>query len=194
MKTAVKNTAAKYREPKWNSSLNRWMLRIGKKLNKAGQPVEASFYWSADYNAGNCPSDVFAEAVLKQKQFDAIRQDWSNLRPRLEAVYVGRVEQRPNYSEPVWIDLKELEENERGAKVGAARGEAILQEQHQNDFVRSAQQKPESHADLIAKLISAGVIPASFIPARPTKLVTIREAIEAYLEHERARTSLKMGK
>src|SRR5687767_7510365 len=97
---ATITAAAKYREPKWHAGSSRWFLRIGKKHNQSGQPVEASFYWNGD--SDRCPADVVADAVEKQREFARIKAQWPELGARWRKAKDDA--DLRDWSEPVWFD------------------------------------------------------------------------------------------
>src|SRR5690349_15462320 len=89
-----------YREPRWHQATDRWCLKIGKKHSKDGRPVEAWHYWTGEFNDGNPPAEVVANAVQKQRDWEDVKANWSEYGPRLERAYCGPGDAKPDYTEP----------------------------------------------------------------------------------------------
>ena len=200
MATATaKNTSFKI--PTWNSSLNRWWLRIGKVHTKAGQLTDKAFYWTADYNGGTCPASVIAEAVEHQKAWNQTVAEWPLLRPRIEAAYKSLSQPfytGPDLSKPIWIDREELAAKEASTAAIKAKLEAHEHKQTSQTFIASSQQvltaDPSQQFALIQQLLASGLLPKTIATSVAKDVVTIEQAVDLYVEGEKKREGLKAGK
>lgn len=188
------------REPKWHTGKSLWWLRIGKKHSKAGQPADAAFYWVGEHG-DRAPANVVAQAVAKQNDWKRIVANWPAIRAGMSAMHPDR-----DWSEPLWVDLNDAAiqqmidaiDREQKADEGALVQRQQVRREQRTAIVDNAVGGVAYLAgrigvdEMIAALRRQGVLPES-VPVA-TERPTIREAIEAFLNHERDRVKLAMGR
>lgn len=178
----------------WHSGTNRWASSIGKKHSKKGDRVAAVWYFTGA--PGEPSAEVVADVVVKRREWAKIKAEWPTLKAKLS-------ENKPDldWSKPVWYDPADLEDPANFVGEGddpdvlkleladaahARTGMAV------EDLALAARSPNASAGTIAEQLRAAGIIRKEMMI--PIRTLSVREAMDEYLDGQKARVSLKAGK
>jgi hypothetical protein len=172
--------------PTWHEGTQRWAQKIGHKIGKSGNRIEAWFYFTGP-KATTPPPEVIADAVAKQREWKQIKAQWDTLSQSYAAI-----DPDTDFSKPVWYEVADTATPEVQEEIAAAKkADAKALAATAVAELSTVAQWGNNHQDIIAYLRQNGLLPQGMAVA--TRKPTIREAIDEYLDDERKRIDLKIG-
>ena len=177
--------------PRWHAASNKWSLRCGYEITKHGTRQRKWFYFDGP-NGNSPPPDVIADAVAIQRDWQEIKQNWESISKTL-----AELDPETDYSMPVWYDRdwvagatnpspREQEELEKARAVDAG-----FKTKDAVETLSQLAQQRHNETQIIETLRAAGLLPKGI--SAPTRTLTIRQAINEYLDSEQERIDLKQG-